>query len=215
MTSDPSDFMIQEYSQIATAFFGLSNQVNDWLKTYITLVGLPLTLLAAALRFGGEGGVVTVSLNSLPDVVSSLLVLVSFLGLFVVLSIVNMRMEMILYARTINAVRRYFGEVDRQRPRAVNSQNLADFLVLPTSDSKPSFLEPWRALFWQVSAVGFVDGLVLATGVHSLISWSWLVSLLVGAGFASLHLAVYGAIARQREGNWRMHFQEDISVANV
>ena len=214
MNRDASDFMIQEYNQIAAAFFGLSNQVNDWFKTYVTLVGLPLTLLAAAIRFGGESGNRLVSLDSLPDVVSGLLVLVALLGLFVVLSIVNMRMEMILYARTINAVRRYFGEQGRLPARGKNAGKLADFLILPTSDSKPPFFEPWKALFWQVSAVGLVDGIVLAVAVLSLFGLSWCASMLVGVGYVSLHVIVYRLIAGQRERDWTLRFREDLSPSN-
>ncbi len=41
MNKDASDFMLEEYTQIASAYFGLRDQINEWFKSYITLIGLP------------------------------------------------------------------------------------------------------------------------------------------------------------------------------
>ena len=111
MNKDASEFMLEEYDRISSAYFGLRDQVNQWFKAYITLVALPVTVLTAVLKLDKEGPMV--SLLALPDTVSGLLLLVAVLGFFIVLSIVAMRMEMILYARTINGVRRYFGVLDQ------------------------------------------------------------------------------------------------------
>ena len=32
MSKDANDFMIKEYEQIANAYFGLRDQVNEWFK---------------------------------------------------------------------------------------------------------------------------------------------------------------------------------------
>ena len=96
MSKDATDFMIEEYDRISDAFFGLRDQVNEWFKSYLTLVGLPLTVLVAVIKLSESE--LTVSIEALPDLVSGLLVLVAGLGCFMVLSIVAMRLEMIWYA---------------------------------------------------------------------------------------------------------------------
>jgi hypothetical protein len=110
MNTESKEFMITEYDKISSAYFGLRDQVNEWFKSYLTLIGFPLTVLAAVLKFGG--GTVSSSLTDLPDIVAALLFLVSLLGMFVTFSIISMRMEMILYARTINRVRGFFSKSD-------------------------------------------------------------------------------------------------------
>jgi hypothetical protein len=204
MNRDSTDFMITEYDKIASAYFGLRDQVNEWFKAYLTLVGLPLTVLAAVTKIG-EGGIST-SLTSLPDVVAALLILVSFLGFFVTLSIIAMRMEMILYARTINGVRRYFGELDAELPR---------YFILPTSDSLPPFYEAWRAMFWQVILIGFMDGIISIVGIQSLLKWGWALSILAGLAFILLHFIVYRFSARRNEKGWRTRFPKGLSPSQI
>ena len=211
MNKDASDFMIQEYDQIASAYFGLRDQVNDWFKSYLSLIGLPLTVLAAVFRLSGQE--LTASIGQLPDVVSVLLVLIALLGLFVVLNIVSMRMEMILYARTINGVRRYFGEMDMRTGKAHGRGELSEFLILPTSDAVPPFFESWRAMFWQVVTIGCIDGLVLGVAIHSLARIYWFWCAIAGAVYGLLHLAVYGLMAQKREKGWTVRFPESLGAS--
>ena len=191
MNPDSKDFMTTEYDKISSAYFGLRDQVNEWFKAYLTLVGFPLTVLAAVLNIGE--GILPVTLSSLPDFVSGLLILVSFLGFFVTLSIISMRMEMILYARSINRVRGFFADADTK---------LLPFLVLPTSDDKPPFYETWRAMFWQVLMIGFMDGIILIIGVLNLFSLKAWISTIIGVAFVAMHWFVYRWMASRREKEW-------------
>jgi len=208
MNRDASDFMIQEYDQIASAYFGLRDQVNDWFKTYLSLIGLPLTVLVAVLRFAEEQ--LPISIAQLPDVVAGLLVLVAALGFFVALSIVAMRMEMILYARTINGIRRYFAELDQKAKSKGGERELAAYLVLPTSDSIPPFFESWRAMFWQVIIIGFIDGAILAVAVQSLLRVGWPWSMVIGMTYGLMHLGVYRWMAWRRDKEWHVRFPKNL-----
>jgi len=208
MNRDASDFMIQEYDQIASAYFGLRDQVNDWFKTYLSLIGLPLTVLVAVLRFAEEQ--LPISIAQLPDVVAGLLVLVAALGFFVALSIVAMRMEMILYARTINGIRRYFAELDQKAKSKGGGRELAAYLVLPTSDSIPPFFESWRAMFWQVIIIGFIDGAILAVAVQSLLRVGWPWSMVIGMTYGLMHLGVYRWMAWRRDKEWHVRFPKNL-----
>jgi hypothetical protein len=204
MNKDSTDFMITEYERISSAYFGLRDQVNEWFKAYLTLVGFPLTVLAAVLKFSSNN--ISVTLTSLPDIVSGLLILVSFLGFFVTLTIISMRMEMILYARTINGVRRYFANADTK---------LIDYLILPTCDAKPPFYESWRAMFWQVLVIGIMDGIIMIVGVLSLPRFGWVWSLLIGIAFIIAHWLVYRVMACVKEKGWRTHFPTDLNLSQL
>jgi hypothetical protein len=191
MNTESKDFMTTEYDKISSAYFGLRDQVNEWFKAYLTLIGFPLTVLVAVLKIGEDSPPVT--LTTLPDFVSGLLLLVSFLGFFVTLSIISMRMEMILYARTINRVRGFFADADN---------TLLPFLVLPTTDTKPPFYETWRAMFWQVLIIGFMDGIISIFGVMNLFKFNVWISLGIGALFLISHWGVYRWMAYRREKLW-------------
>jgi hypothetical protein len=206
MNKDASDFMMQEYAQIASAYFGLRDQINEWFKAYLALVGLPLTVLAAALKLGEDQK--SISLWQLPDVVSGLLVAVAFLGFFLAMSIISMRLEMILYARTINGIRRYFAEADSQA--GAHQPLLLPFLILPTTDSMPPFYESWRAMFWQVLLVGVLDGLILAVATQSLFALGLVLSVIVFLAYAALHWALYAYWAWRREKGWILHFPKGL-----
>jgi hypothetical protein len=208
MNKDASDFMLQEYDTIASAYFGLSNRVNEWFKAYLALVGLPVTVLAAVLKIGNGGE--PISIAHLPDVVSGVLLVVALLGLFVTLTILSMRMEMILYARTINGVRRYFGVLDRKANAEASDFRLADYLILPTSDALPPFFETWRAMFWQVVTVGALDGIILTVAVQGLLAIGWPLGAVVGGAYGLLHLGVYRWMAYRREREWHIYFPANL-----
>ncbi|MBC8493120.1 MAG: hypothetical protein H8D43_04975 [Chloroflexi bacterium] len=213
MQKDASDFMIQEYDQIASAYFGLRDQVNEWFKTYLTLVGLPVTVLGVALKISnGEG---PLSIADLPDVVSGPLIAVALLGFFVTLTIVSMRMEMILYARTINGIRRYFAVLDQKAKSEMGDFQLANYLILPTSDALPPFYEDWRAMFWQVVMIGILDGLILMVAVRSFFGIGWLWSAVVGGIYGLLHLGLYRLMAWRRESGWHVRFPKDLQPSEI
>jgi hypothetical protein len=204
MNKDSSDFMITEYDRISTEYLGLQVQVNDWFKAYLTIVGFPLTVLAAALKLGTAD--ITASINFLPDVVAAVLILVSLLGFFVTISIIAMRMEMILYVRTINIIRRFFGEKDKK---------LVLFFILPTSDKLPPFYEPWGPVFWQITLMGLLDGIIAGLGVNNLLRTEWWFGLRVGIGFIAVHFLIYLIFAWVREYEWTPKFAECLTDPHI
>lgn len=211
MNKDSSDFMLQEYSQIASAFFHLQDKINEWFKTYIALYGVPFTVLAAVIAIGGP--LDSTNLFGLPDIVAFLLLVIALLGLFIAMMMVSIRMEMILYARTINNVRRYFAANDADDRKNGNSA-ISEFLVLPTSDGKPPFYEPWRSVFWQVLFIGFLDSLTIYISSANLLS-PYLCELLVAALlYWFVHWLAYWMVARRREMRWKELHSEDLNLAN-
>lgn len=195
---------MQEYDRISSAYFGLRGQVNEMFKAYLTLVGLPLTVLAAVLNI--SAGQMAVSLGSLPDIVSALLVAVAGLGLLVALTIVFMRMSMIRHARTINLVRRYFADMDLTARPGAAGQHLIDYLVLPTRDVEPPFFEPLNAIFWQLAMIGVLDGGIAAVGLYNLLPLLPVGALLVGLLGVLMHLGIYSLVAWYHSVTWQKRF---------
>jgi len=207
MTSkDASDYMLEEYVQTNLHFFHLQNKLNDWFKTFIALYGVPFTVLAAATGLGD--GIAGLDLFGLPGIVVFLLLIIAFLGFFVALTIISIRMEMILHKRAVNDVRRYFAQVDTGKP------NIAGFLILPTSDRSPPFYERWRDTFWQILLIGLLDSFTLYVSMANLIQASLLVPAMVALAFWGLHWFAYRATARRRERTWQSLHPVDLQTAN-
>ena len=204
--------MIKEYDRISTAYFSLRAQVNEWIKIYITLIGLPLTVLAVVLNKGI--GSTDINLNNIPIIVSALLFMVSILGFFVTLSIISIRMQMILYARTINGVRRFFAELDQGSSPRTHPSELVNYLILPISDTVPSFYEVGRGMFIQVIMLGFIDGLIFVVAIQNLFFFGWGWSILIGLVFAVLHFVIYFRTACQREKQWKTRFADNLEIPN-
>lgn len=197
------DFMITEYDRISTAYFGLQNQVNEWFKSYLTVIGFPITVLVAILRLVPSEEEIT--LTSLPNILAGLLLIIALLGLFITISIISMRMEMIMYARTINLVRRYF---------AVNNEKLLDYLALPKTDTKPGFYEKKDSLNWQISIMAIIDGALISVVVVNLTKINQVLSILIGFVFCLLHWLIYRYIASRRTKTWNIKHPQDIGISN-
>lgn len=203
MSEQGSDFMVTEYDRISTAYFGLQNQVNDWFKSYLTVIGFPITVLVAILRLVPSEKEIT--FTSLPNILAGLLLIIALLGLFITISIISMRMEMIMYARTINLVRRYF--VD-------NNEKLVDYLALPKTDTKPGFYEKKDSLIWQISIMAIIDGALIALVAVNLIKINQVLSMLIGFVFSLLHWLIYRFIAYRRTKNWNIKHPKDLGISN-
>jgi hypothetical protein len=209
MNKDPSDFMIQEYEQTNLGFFHLLDKVNDWFKTFVALYGIPFTVLAAVIGVGD--GISRLDLFEMPAIVAFLLAVIALLGFFVAMMIVSMRMEMILYKRTVNDVRRFFGEIETGYS-AISS--IAPYLVLPTSDRKPPFYEPYRDIFWQILFIGFMDSFTLYISMANLLSLNLVVLTMIALLYWGLHWLGYWATARRRDMKWQTLHPTDLQTAN-
>jgi len=215
MSKDSSDFALQEHDKILNAIFRLQEHISEWFKVYLTLVSLPLTIMAATLRLSSNGE--APSISELPDVVSGLLLVVGFLGLFSAMVIVDLNMRRILYARAVNCVRRYFVVQDRKKYKG-NTNQLSNFLVLPNHDGVPPFFKVGRDVFWQVITMGVLDGLIIAIAVNNLVEKGFLKSVWGWWGifvfFAFVHFFVYWFIANRRDKNWNKRHEENIGSYN-
>ena len=209
MNKDPSDFMLEEYSQTNLGFFHLQDKINDWFRTFIALYGIPFTVLAAVIGIGDA--IDSLDLFDLPGIVAILLAVIALLGVFVAMMIVSMRMEMILYKRAVNDVRRYFAEIDTGNS---GISGISDFLILPTSDLYPPFYEPWRDTFWQVLFIGFLDSLTLYIAIANLVGLDLVVLTIPAALYWALHWIAYWATARRRESQWHALHPANLQSAN-
>lgn len=154
--------MLQEYSTIAQSFFSLYTQLNETLRTYLTLMTAGAAAATFLLQILPKLYVVPASFNDL-RLLGLLFVFLSFLGLAACLALIGLRTEMLLYARTINGVRRYFYS---------RSPHIRPFIVLPITSFKPDYYEGAPSpYFWQIILVGAVNSALAVGGLFLLSGW--------------------------------------------
>lgn len=162
--TNASDFMLEEYKQMIKIYGHLNAQKNDLFRFYITIIGIGVSVITIMSRYINFE--IVVSGFNLMKAISLLMFLLSVIGLIIFLSIIGLRMEMILYIRTINAVRGYFVEKDKNNKN--NKLLIKNFLVLPDYDQCiPPFHETWATnFFWIVFLVAFIDSALLSISYY-------------------------------------------------
>ncbi len=111
MTSEQSSnsgftkYFLAEYQYIAEAHFKTIEAISSFFRYYLIIMSLPFTLYAVIMGLSPEIGAIIYVLTALTGSISLIIALV---GLFVTLYIVNLRFDAILYARTVNGIRKHF-----------------------------------------------------------------------------------------------------------
>lgn len=183
------EFLLKEYDQVSSAYFGLRTQTSEWFKAYITMVALPLTVVAAILKIGPE---TKVDVLNLPPIIGVLLLFVAILGGLVNFTIISMRFEMVYYARVINMLRNYYS---KQFP------GISEYLLLPKKTNEPPYFESWRITFFQVLTFSIVDSFLFFFGITSIFKLALIWSIIVSFHYLLLHFIVYWVLANARENN--------------
>lgn len=115
-TPDDSDsnasfhqFLLAEYNNIAQAHFNTVDSLANFIKHYIVIASIPFA--AAVVFFNVQQldteGVLRL-INQHPIAAALFFSAVSLIGLLVLGYVINIRLDAILYARTVNGIRKYF-----------------------------------------------------------------------------------------------------------
>lgn len=155
-------FQLAEYEFIAEAHFETIKQVTTFFRYYLIFLAAPAIIL----------GVVDKDVESLEKFflfqfpilskfISLFFIFISVIGLLLCLYIINLRMDAILYARTINGIRKYFFE----NKIFTEVEYEKYFRVLTKNITQPSYLE-WHLFFPVVFTFAFLDAIYLGFGLY-------------------------------------------------
>jgi len=202
--SDFKKYLLSEYTNIAQAHFKTIETISTFFRNYLVIVSIHISVIAVlAGVFAGPELLKTLLAMRIP--LSLIFLVVSLVGLGVLLYIASLRMDAILYARTINGIRKYFYD-----QAALDFNTKLRMRVLPQSPGMPAYHE--KAYFWPV--VGSFAGFNTLYLVFSAIAfflrtevtqtsdvitgipvWIWLVAVAFFAG----HFGSYFGYAWHRE----------------
>lgn len=162
-----ADFMKLEYEHMVDAHMNATDKLTSFFRYMLLIYSAPLLLLAR-----------TDELHKWSPWVFTAIALVGFA---VTMYMSKLRFETLLYARTVNGVRRYF--LDRYDD--LDFVESSEYRVLPSQKSIPPFADLGQ-FSWIIVAAGFVNSVYLYLGLSSsdklLAMTSWLAGLYVEAG---------------------------------
>jgi uncharacterized HAD superfamily protein len=198
---DPFDeFMTAEYSNISQAHFNTVESISEFFKAYIAIVSLPISAAVIFLKPEElkQSGVLAFFTTN-PTLVLITMGLVVLVGWCVLAYIINLRCDALLYARTVNGIRKYFYE----NKLDVGAQHR--YLVLPKQTHLPHYWETRYFLFVVLAfaAIGtayWSVGLIFYYGPNSYAEHAGFWVLLLGC--VSIHFILYWRLTRHREDSY-------------
>ena len=220
------EFLLSEYQNIAQAHFNTISAISSFFRYYLILMALPMTLFSALLGLlQREENMVNV--DFLGITLGFIFVCIAIVGLLVMIYIANLRMDAILYARTVNGIRKYFfdnAEIDLDTKLRIR--------VLPQTPSLPSYFEArfflpvvtsfaiLNSLYLFLSFVLFLKPLtfILKNGsvnisgiIKDIPLWGWGIILF----FLICHILSYWGLARYREHSYLKSFAIGVDIDGV
>src|ERR1700746_3517372 len=106
-----ADFQKSEYDHIAEAHFKAIESISVFFRYYLVVMSLPLPMLAVLFGFVGKSETLEKTAISLLGVASPFFVGVGIVGFCMVIYIINLKMDVVLYSRVVNSIRKYFYDV--------------------------------------------------------------------------------------------------------
>ena len=150
--NDISDFLLKEYENIAQAFFNSREVLSKWVKYYLIVMAVPFSFIAFLYKEKPD----TFDIFNMSQTLSFLILGIGVIGFFLSFIIIECALDSVLYARSVNGVRKFF--VDR----SIKNDNLVGCIVLPTMTNKPSYRGFEK--FWITSFVALINSFYISFG---------------------------------------------------
>jgi uncharacterized HAD superfamily protein len=107
-------FLLSEYNSLAQAHFQTSQALSSFFHYYVLIIGATVTASGVYVNYASGKSVVNPISATLP--VALLLFVVAFVGFCLLCYISNLRFDAILYARSVNGIRKYYYDVSDLTP---------------------------------------------------------------------------------------------------
>ena len=191
--SSLDDFLKSEYEHVANAHFRAIQTITSFFRHYLLIMSLPASVFIFVLKEpGSQSTIQTMKYFRIP--IATGLSLVSAVGLFVFLYIMNLRMDAVLYARVINSIRKH--HFDRSE---IDIWTQLRMRILPQSSRFPRYFEG-SYFIWVVFVFGIVNAIYALAAAFVAKSFQPNIIMWLCFGIMLMvHLGLYVIYARHRE----------------
>lgn len=219
-------FQLEEYKNLSNSYYESVKQVSIFFRYYLLILAAPVVLLN--FLYDGLNGIEQLLLgNSSPFTYNLILFyfsIVSFIGLFIFYYVVNLRHDAILYARSVNKVRRYFYENSD-----LKITEYEQYLPLPILSNRPRynqsiFFIPLILVFTTINASLLFTGLYLKSLCFEFIGYGmlpfdiplnhstiWFATVV----YMVLHYGGYYALSKIRQNRHLRYYRVGIDIDGV
>lgn len=142
LVPDFNEFQKVEYEHIAEAHFKSVEAISHFFRYYLLVMSLPLPILGVLIGVTGRGSDFERTAVTLLGFASPFFLAVGIVGFCMMVYIMNLKMDVVLYSRVVNSIRKFF--YDQHKADHANKLLMRQ---LPQSAYSP----PYRDLpFWSV-----------------------------------------------------------------
>lgn len=199
-----NQYLRSEYDHIAQAHFTTIGTISAFFRYYLLIMAIPVSLIAVLLSvLPGRDGLLQ-AISTFSPFLTIILFIISFAGLGMLLYVTSLRMDVILYARTVNAIRKHFYD-----EATIDIDTKLRMRVLPQSQFQPRYAE-WRYFGPVVFCFAILNSsyFALAFSARPLATvgtlgmaptWAWQAFAVTVLLFFCLHFLFYKAYADHRE----------------
>lgn len=154
-----SEFQKVEYEQIAAAHFKAIEAISFFFRYYLLVMSLPASFFAILVGFVGRGPDIDKVSVSLIGLVFPVFIAVGAVGFCMMIYIINMKMDVVLYSRVVNSIRKFFYDA-----HDTDQTNKLCMRQLPQS----AYIPPYRDISFGFVILAFAifDVVYLALGIH-------------------------------------------------
>jgi len=131
------NFVLREYDNIASAHFNSNQNITNFFRSFLIIISLPVTAFTALFNID----IIQDSLINKPDsiktpilIIGIFFLIISFVGYSIYWYVLNLHFDGILYARTINGIRKLYFDQNETDQHIRNR-----YRVLPQSKYLPSY----------------------------------------------------------------------------
>lgn len=223
MSSDTGfdSFLRSEYDHIAEAHFRTIDTITAFFRYYLLIMSIPISLIAAFSVVAQSNDFSFEILGGYTPIVAAIFIIISVAGFGVLLYLISLRMDAILYARTVNAIRKHF--YDNVPTYLMDLDLKTRKRILPQTASQPRYFElryfgPVVGVIAILNAFyffGFVAlVIVLILGEvewQTVLGWALPISL----AFLGSHFLAYWRYAHYREYAYLKSYILGVDICGV
>ena len=210
-------YLNAEYRHIAEAHFRTIEAISSFFRYYLLIMSLPVTLLALAIGITSQSENILEAIFGLGPLLAAILFVISVVGFGVLLYIISLRMDVVLYARTINAIRKHFYD-----SLDIDINIKLRMRILPQTPFQPQYMEYQYFLpvvlsfalfntfylFWALTLLG--GAAMTEITLQSIPWWSWLALI-----FIVVHYGAYQLYAWHREHSYLKSYAIGVDIDGV
>ena len=190
-------FLLAEYDHIADAHFETGKQVSKFFNYYLLILAAPVIIVTLIQNKKLDliiNPTQDKDANTLHWLIICILLTIALVGFALCWIVVELQLDSILYARTVNGIRNYF-YTEANLPPAIEKATR----VLPKDIEKPGFLS-YRHLGMIVGTFSLVNTAFVTAALYLIGKGCFTVcTILLLAGCLAAHFLAHYYLSRNRE----------------